>query len=240
MRHWGDLQGGFAGDLPAALQEGFAGDLQEGSRRRSPVDAPFVVGALTPAELPLWARSRARRFRSHLRHRWTSWVVWRTGRRVPNGSVNWNCCRVLHGFDVNQGRNINDAGLRGPGEKPSRVFRAGAAGAAHRKRSSSSNCNWCPTIPHCVKTEAQKSWRRPTVRAFWASIIGLNDAPPQNTPLSCLTWQCHLQHTSKMRFKHGFACQRPVELSPQVQPMIPTPGHATWPSGHATEALPHL
>jgi hypothetical protein len=40
-----------------------------------------------------------------------------------------------------------------------------------------------------------------------------------------------------MRFKHSFACQRPVEVSPQVQPMIPTPGHSTWPSGHATEAF---
>mgnify|MGYP000753489585 CR=1 FL=1 len=40
----------------------------------------------------------------------------------------------------------------------------------------------------------------------------------------------------EMRFKHGFACQRPVDLSPQIQPMIPTPGHASWPSGHATEA----
>ena len=25
-------------------------------------------------------------------------------------------------------------------------------------------------------------------------------------------------------------------MSPQIQPMIPTPGHASWPSGHATES----
>src|SRR4030095_6798907 len=32
------------------------------------------------------------------------------------------------------------------------------------------------------------------------------------------------------------AVLRPHELSPQVQPMIPTPNHGSWPSGHATEA----
>ena len=40
-----------------------------------------------------------------------------------------------------------------------------------------------------------------------------------------------------MRFKHALACRRPVEYSPQVQPMISTPGHGTIPSGHATEAF---
>ena len=41
----------------------------------------------------------------------------------------------------------------------------------------------------------------------------------------------------EMRFKHVFASTRPVEMSPQIQPMIPTPGHGSWPSGHATEAF---
>jgi hypothetical protein len=39
----------------------------------------------------------------------------------------------------------------------------------------------------------------------------------------------------EMRFKHDFACRRPIELSPQVQPMITTPGHGTFPMGHATQ-----
>jgi len=41
----------------------------------------------------------------------------------------------------------------------------------------------------------------------------------------------------EMRFKHSLACKRPNEYSPQVQPMILTPGHGTLPSGHATEAF---
>ncbi|MFX4221887.1 MAG: phosphatase PAP2 family protein [Thalassobaculum sp.] len=40
-----------------------------------------------------------------------------------------------------------------------------------------------------------------------------------------------------MRLKHSMACRRPVELSPQINPMIPTPGHGALPSGHATEAF---
>lgn len=41
----------------------------------------------------------------------------------------------------------------------------------------------------------------------------------------------------EMRFKHLFACPRPLELSPQVQPVISTPGHGTYPMGHATQAF---
>jgi hypothetical protein len=40
----------------------------------------------------------------------------------------------------------------------------------------------------------------------------------------------------EMRLKHAFACPRPEALSPQIQPMLATPGHASWPSGHATES----
>jgi membrane-associated phospholipid phosphatase len=41
----------------------------------------------------------------------------------------------------------------------------------------------------------------------------------------------------EMRFKQALASRRPNEYSPQVQPIILTPSHSTFPSGHATEAF---
>ncbi|MDO9075249.1 MAG: PA-phosphatase [Rubrivivax sp.] len=38
------------------------------------------------------------------------------------------------------------------------------------------------------------------------------------------------------RMKHELACGRPNLMSPQVQPMITTPGHGALPSGHCTQA----
>jgi hypothetical protein len=40
----------------------------------------------------------------------------------------------------------------------------------------------------------------------------------------------------EMRFKQALGCYRPVEYNAEVQPMITTPGHGTFPMGHATQA----
>jgi len=37
-------------------------------------------------------------------------------------------------------------------------------------------------------------------------------------------------------FKHHLAFPRPVQFAHEVQPLIHTPTHGSWPSGHATEA----
>jgi membrane-associated phospholipid phosphatase len=41
----------------------------------------------------------------------------------------------------------------------------------------------------------------------------------------------------ELQFKHLLACRRPVEYHHQIQPMIQTPPHSSYPSGHATEAF---
>jgi hypothetical protein len=40
----------------------------------------------------------------------------------------------------------------------------------------------------------------------------------------------------EMRFKHELACWRPTDYSPQVQPVVTTPGHGALPSGHCTQS----
>ncbi|WP_332775449.1 phosphatase PAP2 family protein [Polaromonas sp.] len=72
--------------------------------------------------------------------------------------------------------------------------------------------------------------------AFWASIIGLQ-AHRHKYTLELLELAMSLAIHVEMRFKHAFACPRPDTLSPQIQSMIPSPGHASWPSGHSTEAF---
>jgi PAP2 superfamily len=71
--------------------------------------------------------------------------------------------------------------------------------------------------------------------AFWSSVVLLH--PDRNKwTLELLATALRLANLVEMRFKHALACRRPVELSPQIQPIILTPGHGSLPSGHGTEA----
>ena len=54
---------------------------------------------------------------------------------------------------------------------------------------------------------------------------------------SCLRPALRLANFTEMRLKQALSCRRPIEYSPQVQPMILTPGHGTLPMGHATETF---
>ena len=62
---------------------------------------------------------------------------------------------------------------------------------------------------------------------------------PSRTPwtLELLAAALRLANFTEMRFKHALASRRPNEYSPQVQPMILTPSHSSFPSGHATETF---
>ena len=71
--------------------------------------------------------------------------------------------------------------------------------------------------------------------AFWSSILFIRpDRARWTMELINITLQFCVY--VEMRFKHALGGWRPVELNPQVQPMISTPGHGSFPMGHATQA----
>jgi membrane-associated phospholipid phosphatase len=72
--------------------------------------------------------------------------------------------------------------------------------------------------------------------AFLSSVAFLH---PDRThwTLELLAAALRLANFTEMRLKQALACRRPNEYSPQVQPMIATPSHGSFPSGHATEAF---
>ena len=71
--------------------------------------------------------------------------------------------------------------------------------------------------------------------AFFATLLPLSAARTPAT-LQLLGIANQLALFAEMQMKHIFACARPVEYSPQVQPMITTPGHGSYPMGHGCEA----
>jgi hypothetical protein len=76
----------------------------------------------------------------------------------------------------------------------------------------------------------------PTQVPFWATILGMQPyRQPWTQALAALALSMTVD--VEMRLKHAFCCPRPGTLSPQIQPMIPVPGHGSWPSGHATETF---
>ena len=72
--------------------------------------------------------------------------------------------------------------------------------------------------------------------AFFTSIPFLRPARTRCT-LELLAAVFRAAQFVEMRFKHALACRRPMEYSPQIQPMILTPGHGSLPSGHSTESF---
>ena len=71
--------------------------------------------------------------------------------------------------------------------------------------------------------------------AFWSSIVYMH---PDRTRRTFELINIVLQFCVyvEMRFKHALGCYRPVEYNAEVQPMLTTPGHGTFPMGHATQA----
>jgi hypothetical protein len=75
----------------------------------------------------------------------------------------------------------------------------------------------------------------PQLMSYWSTLAGLHTNRTCWT-LELLNLAIRLAISVEMRFKHALAVPRPVQYSPQIQPMLLTPGHSSFPSGHSTEA----
>jgi len=71
---------------------------------------------------------------------------------------------------------------------------------------------------------------------FFASVCDLH---PNRSPftLELLTALRFVVVATQMRVKHALAMPRPVDYGPQALPMIQTPGHSSFPAGHAVETF---
>jgi hypothetical protein len=71
---------------------------------------------------------------------------------------------------------------------------------------------------------------------LWTAVANLS---AERTPRTLELIDCGLRLTSSVvqQFKHQFVCPRPNEYSPLIQPIIQTPAHRSYPSGHATQAF---
>ncbi len=71
---------------------------------------------------------------------------------------------------------------------------------------------------------------------FFSSVVNIQPHKHKYT-IEIIGLSLSFAYQSVMHFKHILACPRPIEYSPQIQPLINTPGHSSLPSGHATEAF---
>lgn len=71
---------------------------------------------------------------------------------------------------------------------------------------------------------------------FWASVVGLHERRHKKT-LQLLALIFQLAVHVKTSLEQIFAMLPREAFSPQMQPIVPSPGHGSWPSGHATEAF---
>lgn len=95
-------------------------------------------------------------------------------------------------------------------------------------------------LPLTILTAGERDDRQPEILSqadglwpFWTSVTNIDDT---NAPCTVELIDVLLQvtHLLVMRFKQDVAVPRPVDLSPAVGPIIATPGHGAFPSGHAT------
>ena len=70
--------------------------------------------------------------------------------------------------------------------------------------------------------------------AFFGMVLNLQRGRHRHT-YELMSAVFSFSSTMVMQFKNHFAVRRPADRSPLVQPVLPTPGHGSYPAGHATQ-----
>jgi membrane-associated phospholipid phosphatase len=70
--------------------------------------------------------------------------------------------------------------------------------------------------------------------AFFAMLLNLQPGRHSHV-YELMAAALQLSGLVVMQFKHHFRVRRPADRSPLVQPVILTPGHGSFPAGHATQ-----
>ncbi len=71
---------------------------------------------------------------------------------------------------------------------------------------------------------------------YFAMVLGMHMGQHRNTFELITATQVMAAHIA-MIAKHALAVRRPDQYDRRIMPMIPTPGHGSFPSAHATEAF---
>jgi membrane-associated phospholipid phosphatase len=74
----------------------------------------------------------------------------------------------------------------------------------------------------------------PVPKAFFAALLNLQPGRRRFT-LELISAAFDYAGAVGQRFKHHFRVLRPADRSPLVQPLLLTPGHSSYPAGHATQ-----
>ena len=80
---------------------------------------------------------------------------------------------------------------------------------------------------------------------FWSSVVHMHPSHSAKT-LEMVELALGFASIVCMKFKQVMAVPRPIDLSTEIQPIVATPSHSAYPSGHSTEAhmiayvLPYL
>lgn len=78
--------------------------------------------------------------------------------------------------------------------------------------------------------------QRADMAAYWANLLMFNQSSHPAT-VDIVSTALRVGQFAVVHFKYKYKRPRPSQLSPRIFPLIVVPGHASYPSGHATEGM---